>query len=1010
MLAFFIRRPVFTTSVFLLLTFCGFFAYQKLELREYPDLSGNTIMISTSYPGANASTIESMVTTPIETTLQGIDGVDYISSNSKSGVSQVSVNLTINADENKAVTQIQTALSSVSSKLPNGVNDPVIREADASSMPDMVLSFSSNSMQASTVSDYITRNIEPILSNLNGVGELQIMGDRQYAMRIWLNPYKMQKYGISAIDVDNALTKQNVQATPGEIDRKSQIITIEAKTDNNTADEFSNLIIKQVDNTVIRLKDTAKVKLGAEDTTSSMFTNGQPAVGLAITYKNDANPIVSAKLIKSAINSIQLPTGLHVQVMRDSSLYINAALEEIVSTLIITIVLVMLIIALFLGSLRWSLIPLSAIPLSLCGTLLVMYNLGFSINLMTLLAFVLAIGLVVDDAIVVMENIHRHMLMGKSPLQAAMCGIKELTSAVIGITITLLAVFAPIGLNTSITGALFKQFAFTLASAVLISGVVALFFTPMLCSKVITTHEGRFAVKTEKCFTQLSLLYKKLLRCIIHQKKIILMLLILILILGGSCFFLLSEKSELAPSEDQGVLIGMAIGPTSASLNYTQSYTLPLSPIFKKVPEIQNNTITNGFPMGEYASMIILSLTSWDDRNLSASEITQKLMPELSQNKGLNIMLNSPPALPISKGIYNFEYVIKSMGSYSNLSQVANKIVSEAANNPEIINTQIDLHIDQPQVLIKVNKTKANYIGVSMDDIAKVLSVAFGQPENNEFTLNGYGYYVIPQLSDLTRDNQGIIDVLTVPTSSGKQIPLSSVIQLQNEVVSSSWPHFQGQRAVTISAQLAGNYSTQQALSYFQSLFNEYKTDQMSEDTSGQTRSFLQTQDSMALLFLAALLVIFLVLSAQYESFIDPLIIMFSVPLAITSALLALYFFHYSLNIYTEIGLITLIGLITKHGILLIDFARQHQKEHKSSIEASIIEAGSIRLKPVLMTTLAMLFGSIPLILASGAGSNARNQLGMVIFAGMLFGTLFTLIILPTIYCIFKRKPACLER
>lgn len=1005
---FFIRRPVFTTSCFLLLLLIGIFTYQKLELREYPNLSGDTIMIKTSYPGANASTIESMVTTPIETALQGIDGVDYINSNSKSGMSQITVNLQVGADENTAVTQIETALSSVSSQLPSGVDNPVIREADASSMPDLVLSYSSQSMQAGAITDYIVRNIEPVLSNLDGVGELQIMGNRQYAMRIWLDPYKMRSYGIDANDVANALSKQNIQATPGEIDRTSQIITIEAQTDNNTVEDFKNLIIKQSGHTVIRLEDIAKVKLGAEDTSSSMFTNGTPAVGLAITYKNDGNPIVSAQLIKDAIAKIELPADLKVKVMRDSSIYINAALKEIVETFIITVVLVMLIILMFLGSLRWTIIPLTAIPLSLCGTFIVMYMLGFSINLMTLLAFVLAIGLVVDDAIVVMENIHRHISMGASISQAAMLGIKELTGAIIGITITLLAVFAPIGLADGITGALFKQFAFTLAAAVLVSGVVALYFTPMLCTKVISVHESKSSQIIEHFFALLSLKYKNLLTKILHHRKIILLFSLLIISLGGISIWILSAKSDLAPSEDQGVIIGMAMGPTSASLQYTEKYSLPLSNVFQKTSAIQNNSIINGFPMGEYNAMLMLSLKNWDQRTQSADEIIHGLMPQVSENKGLKIMLNSPPALPISKGIYNFQFVIKSMGDYSKLSQITNEIAQTALSNPNILNTQIDLHIDQPQLEIKINKVKANYLGISMSDIANALNVAFGQPENNEFVLNGYGYYVIPQLSDQARSNQDIINTLTVSTSANDKIPLSSVVSLSNEITSSSWPHFQGQRSATISAQLANGYSTQQALGYFESLFNQYKTAQMSYDTSGQTRSFLQTQSSMSLLFLAALLVIFLVLSAQYESFIDPLIIMFSVPLALASALLALYFCGYSLNVYTEIGLITLIGLITKHGILLIDFAKQYQKQHQSTVAIAIIEAASVRLKPVLMTTFAMVFGSVPLLLASGAGSHARNQLGMVVFAGMLFGTFFTLLILPTIYCIFrtKRSPA----
>lgn len=1002
MTEFFIKRPVFSLSSFILLLLAGLFVFQKLQLREYPTLSGNTIMIITTYPGANADTMESMVTTPIEAALQGIDNVDYIDSTSSSGSSRITVNLKTTADENKAVTQIETALSSVMSHLPNGVNNPQIKEADASSMPDLVLSYTSQRMSPGAITDYITRNLEPVLSNIDGVGELQIMGNRQYAMRIWLDPYKMRAYGITAAEVEAALSKENVQAAPGDIDRTSQVVTIDAKTDNQTAEDFSNLVIKQSGNTVIRLKDIATVKLGAQSTTSSMFTNGAPAVGLSITYKNDANPVTSTKLVKEAIDKIELPSDLKVSVIRDSSAYINKALTEISETLIITVILVMMIIIVFLGSIRLSIMPLTAIPLSLCGTFLIMYCLGFSLNLLTLLAFVLAIGLVVDDAIVVMENIHRHILLGKKPFDAAIIGIKELVIAVIGITITLLAVFAPIGLNTGITGALFKQFAFTLAASVLISGIVAIFFTPMLCSKIMNEKESKFAKKIEHYFDLLAQKYKAFLSNIIDYKKTILFMMLLILILGAVSTYVLSAKSELAPSEDQGAVIGMAMGPTSASINYTQKYTNQLNKIIKSYPEIQSASIINGFPMGQYSALTILKLQDWDNRSLTADQIAKSLMSKTKDIAGLNIMLSSPPALPVSKGIYNFQFVVKTMGSFQSLSQVVNEMAQKAKENPSILNTQVDLHIDQPKVVVEINKTKANYLGVSMNDIATSLSSAFGEPQSNEFIQDGYAYYVIPQIKDNLRANQNVINLLMVKTASGDMIPLSSVVSLKNEITSASWAHFQGERSATISAQLASGYSTEQALTYFESLFNQYKTKDMSYDTTGQTRSFIESQSSIIFLFLAALIVIFLVLSAQYESFIDPLIIMFSVPLALTSGLIALYLCNYSLNIYTEIGLITLIGLITKHGILLIDFARQHQRNYQSSIKQSIIEAASVRLKPVLMTTLAMIFGAIPLILASGAGANARNELGLVIFSGMLFGTVFTLLILPTVYCIFR--------
>ncbi|MFZ9035838.1 MAG: efflux RND transporter permease subunit, partial [Francisellaceae bacterium] len=823
MISFFIRRPVFTICAFSLLILGGVFSFLKLNICQYPNMSGDTIMIMTHYNGANASTMETLVTTPIENALQGIDGVDYISSSSSSNSSRIVVNLMVNADENKAVTEIESAISSVKSKLPKGIDDPIIREADSSSMPDLVLSFMSDRISTGAISDYLTRVLTPSLSNIDGVGEVQIMGNRQYALRIWLNLSKMRNDSITMSDLQNALNNQNVYATAGEIDRKDQIITIDAGTDGRTVDDFKNLVVKTVGNKTITLNEIADVTLGAENTTSSMFTDGKPAVGLAITYKNDANPLSSEKLITEALSHVSLPQGMSEKIIRNSTTFIQSSLNDILITLIITLISVLAVIILFLGRFRLVLIPFATIPLSIVGSFIFMQVCGFSINLLTLLAFVLAIGLVVDDAIVVMENIHRHQIMGKSPLNAAIDGSREIFIAIIAITITLLAVFAPIGFDSGITGALFKEFAFTLAFTVLISGIVALFFSPMMCRFLVNDEKAnRFSQLIDHQIDRLQYGYEKLLRLIIDQKKIILLIIFFILTLGVTCFYLLVQTSQLAPDEDQSIIIGMAKGPTSASLNYTQHYSDQIPKITKEINAIENTTIINGFPSGQSAAMIMLQLKNWGDRSLSANQIVSQLMPKIDDITGMKIMLSSPPALPVSKGIYGFEFVIKTTGSYESLNEVVNKIMSAAESNPNILNTQVDLHIDQPQLNLKIDKQKANALGVSMADIASSLSIAFGQPENNEFTLNGYAYYVIPQLKDSQRNNQDMIDLLTVKSASGKEIPLSTFVRLTQSITSSSWGHFQGQRSATISAQLANGYSSEEALNYFQSLANKY--------------------------------------------------------------------------------------------------------------------------------------------------------------------------------------------
>ena len=910
---FFIKRPVFATAMSLLLVLIGIISYSKLTIRQFPEVDANIINIQTTYPGASAALMESFVTTPIENALTGISNLDYMTSTSSSGDSEVTLNLALNSDINDTMLDVQSKLSRVIRKLPDGVNAPVISEVSSDNRPSMIILFSSPNRSAAALTDYLTRTILPDLGNINGVAQVRTLGNRTYAMRIWLNVNKMQALNISSVEVENALKEQNVQATPGEITRTEQVVNISAQTDLHTANQFNNLVIKKVGKQLIRLKNIGKVELGAQDTTSSLYANGKEGVGVGVSYKSDANPLSTAIAVKKALSSIRLPNDIHASIASDNSVYIEKSIEEVLLTFAITIILVILVIFVFLGSLRLVLIPLVTIPLSITGAFVIMAILNYSINTLTLLAFVLAIGMVVDDAIVVMENIHRNLIAGMSAMQAAMLGTKQIAFAVIGMTITLMAVYAPIGFTSGLTGALFREFVFTLAGAVLVSGLIALMLSPMMCSKLLNSHSYKsgLAKKIDHGMDALSQNYKKLLSLVLEQKWLVLFVMLTVFIAGAMFMLPLSKTSGIAPQEDQGKLFAIADGPSSASINYTSKYTNEIGKIFSTVPEKKNYVIINGMFGTQNQGFSILSLKDWSQRKRTPEQIINSIQNKINAIPGISTFLTQPSSLPGSKALYPFQFVITTTSTYQELANTSNKIVTEASRNPMIRNINADLNFDQPELVIKINRDKAGYLGISMNNIDSALQIALGQPQINEFSLNGYAYYVIPQLSHNQYDTSNILNRITVRTDSGKLIPLSTLISLNRSVTTSSFNHFQGQRAVIFNVQLASNYSTQQAINYFIGLAKKTMTGDMSYAFSGQTRLYMQTKRNMLMIFVTALLIIFLVLAAQFESFRDPIIILVTVPLAITGALGTLFFTGDSLNIYTEIGLVTLIGLIS---------------------------------------------------------------------------------------------------
>lgn len=1004
---FFIKRPVFSVALSLLLFVTGLIAFDRLELRQYPKMEANVISISTTYSGANADTVESFVTTQIENAIAGVDNIDYITSSSSAEKSRVTIYLALNADVSTALEDVNSDLASIIKQLPDGVDDPVVKKIDPNAMPGMVVAFSSTSKAAPEITDYLNRVVVPQIVTVSGVGAVDILGDRTYAMRLWLDPMKMAALGVSATDVQDALDDNNVQAQPGSVRRDEQILTISAQTDLRNADEFNQLVVKHVGNQLVRLQDIGHAELGAESYTKSLYIDGNIGVGMSITIKSNANPLQVSVEVKKVLDRLQkqMPADMTMRYAQDSSKYIALSIHEVISTIVEAAVFVFLVIFIFIGSFRAVLIPMATIPLSLVTTFVFMLMMGYSINTLTLLAFVFAIGMVVDDAIVVLENIHRHLEEGLSPLQAALTGAKEIVFVVIAMTFTLVAVYAPIGFTVGLTSILFKEFAFTLAASVVISGFTALTLSPMMCSKLMKPmqKESRIEKRINASFTILIKKYQNLLGQTLRNRGAILILMLGVIGLGVVFFPPLQATSTLAPVEDQGTLMGKATAPTGASINYTQKYTQPLRNDLKKIPEIDRDVIING-ASAENRANFYFGLTDWSERDKSAVQIQNELMKITSKIPGMKFIFYSPSSLPGSSSMAPTEFVLKSTGSYQELNAISQRLITQLEAQAGVLSADSDLKLDSPEVTVSIDRDRASSFGITMSDINTALKFALGQPKEGSFVKDGQGYNVIPQLNALFSNSPEKLNQLYVKTAEGVLIPLSSVMTVTNTVAPNTLNHFQQQRSVTIDLVLAEGYSQQEAINTFENLLaSEHLPEYITYDFSGDTREFIESGSSMLEIFLFSLIFIYLVLCAQFESFIDPFIVMLTVPLALVGALVTLYIVGASLNIYTEIGLITLVGLISKHGILMVEFANQLRRTGLS-VQAAIQSSAEVRLRPILMTTAAIVLGALPLILASGAGSVARTQMGWTIAGGMIFGTLLTLFVIPTMYTFLKRE------
>ncbi len=1002
----FIRRPVLAAVISLIILLFGLRAIGELPLRQFPNMSNTVITVITTYPGANSELMEGFITSRLEKTIAGADGIDYLTAQSIEGVSTISAYVKLNYNPNVAMTDIMAKVAEVRNDLPKESNQPVIQKATGSSMDLMYIGFNSKNMNTQQITDYISRVIQPKLQTVGGVATAEILGGQTYAMRIWLNTIKMAALNITTSDVTTALQNENFLAAAGQTKGKLVLFNINAKTDLNDAAQFNNIVIKNNKNTLIRLKDIAQVQLGAENYDSSVIFDGKTAVFVGIKSTPTANPLTVINDVKKMLPelAINYPPDFQSKIVYDSTEYIRSSIHEVIRSIAEASVIVIIVIFLFLGALRTVTIPIVTIPLSLIGVCSLMYAMGYSLNLLTLLAMVLAIGLVVDDAIVVVENIYRHIEEGYAPFEAAIAGAREIATPIISMTTTLAAVYAPIGFMTGLTGALFKEFAFTLAFAVIISGVIALTLSPMMCSKILS-HEiskQRLVNMIDEFFEKFKISYQRRLQSVLNFRPVTVVFAIIILF---SCALLAATTtSELAPEEDQSILFLSLTAPAYANINYLTKFTNQLNAIFQTISETQDYFIVNGMgaPNNAIAGLI---LKPWGERKKSQSKVGAVLQAKLGSIAGLNAVGFPLPSIPGSSDGLPLQFVMTSTLDRVVMYQVMQNLLDAANKSGLFMFVDSDLKFEKPQLEIDIDRSKAGIMGIGTSQIGSALATILGGNYVNRFTREGQSYLVIPQVPRKFRLNPD--DLNNVYVQAGAQnnelVPLSSVISMHTNVIPNQLNQFQQLNSATLQGLMMPGKSLTQGLDFLRDQATKLFPTGVTYDYGGQSRQAIQESNTMLYTFLFALIIIYLVLSAQFESFRDPLIILISVPMSIAGALIPLNIGLATLNIYTGIGLVTLIGLITKHGILMVDFANKIQRNEGLSISEAITKAATLRLRPILMTTAAMVVGVVPLILASGAGAKSRFDIGLVIACGMLIGTCFTLFVVPSMYTLLAR-------
>jgi multidrug efflux pump len=997
----FIRRPVLALVVSLMILVLGLKSMASLPILQYPRTQNAIVTVTTTYYGADPAIVAGFITTPLENAVAQANGIDYMTSTSVSGTSTITINLRLNYDSGKALTEISTKVNSVLNQLPSGVQQPVLTVKVGQTIDAMYLGFNSDVLAPNQITDYLIRVVQPKLQAVTGVQTAELLGNKTFALRAWLDPVKLAAYGLTATDVSTALSSNDYIAGLGTTKGQMVQVNLTAATNLKSLQEFRDLVIKQAGTSNIKLSDVANVTLGSEDYDSSVGFNGKRAVYIGIQVAPAANLLDVIKGVRAAYPDIkaQQPDGLNSEIIYDSTSFVNSSISEVISSLVEALAIVTVVVFLFLGSWRSVLIPVIAIPLSLVGTFTILLALGFSINLLTLLAMVLAIGLVVDDAIIVVENVNRHLAEGVKPLQAAIMAARELAGPIIAMTIVLIAVYVPIGFQGGLTGALFTEFAFTLAGAVTVSAVVALTLTPMCCAFILKpqnkerpTLDDRIVTFIDARMDRLRHGYQRLLASSLRTIPVTIVFAALVL---SSIYWLYSNsKNELAPEEDQGVILTQSTLAPNATLQQKLLYSAEVYRRFAAHPE------TAGvFQLDVVGSSIAgWVLKPWDERARTAGDLQPMIQQEMAGVTGARIVAFQQPPLPGSSGL-PIQFVIQTTDPFDRLDGVAKAFTAEALKSGKFIFLDNDLKIDQPQTSVVIDRDKTAQLGLKLSDVGGALGTLLGGGYVNYFGLDGRSYKVIPQVEQRYRLNADQVLDYYIKTSDGTAVPLSTVASLKTTTVPESLNHFQQINAATISGVAAPGVITGEALATMKEIADKSLPKGYTVDYGGQSRQFVQEASGFAATFGFALIIIFLALSAQFESFRDPLIILVSVPMSIAGALIFIMLGvkGASLNIYTEVGLVTLMGLISKHGILIVEFANELQHAGRSKRDA-VIEATSIRLRPILMTTAAMVLGVVPLITASGAGAASRFNMGLVIASGLSIGTLFTLFVVPAFY------------
>ncbi|GAB7129664.1 efflux RND transporter permease subunit [Silvimonas sp. JCM 19000] len=998
----FIRRPVLATTLSLLILVLGLRSLQMLPIRQYPKTENAVININTTYTGADPELVAGFITTPLENSIAQAEGIDYMTSTSTQGSSSISATLRLNYDGNKALTEITSKVNAVLNQLPPESQQPVISISVGDTIDSMYIGFYSKALPPNKITDYLIRVVQPKLQAVDGVQQAEILGERRFAMRVWIDPKKLAAYGVTAADVSTALANNNFISAVGRTDGNMVTVNLTADTGLHSADEFDKLIVKQKDGAIVRLSDVANVSLGSEDYNTQVGFDGVQAVYVGIKVAPNANLLTVIDNVRKTMPEVQaqLPSGLQGTVVYDATKYVNSAIHEVIWTLGEALLIVTVVIFLFLGSLRSVIIPVIAMPLSLIGAFAIMLALGYTINLLTLLALVLAIGLVVDDAIIVVENVHRHIEDGLTPFQAAIRGARELAGPIIAISVVLIAVYVPIGFMGGLTGALFTEFAFTLAGAVGVSAIIALTLSPMMTAKFLRApdpaHPEKLAKWLDKQFDKLRVRYERSLTGSLNYLPVVGVFALIVLV---SIYFLfVTSKSELAPQEDQGIVLSMSTGAPNASLKQSQIDAKQVFDVFKSFPETDHVFQLTGVS-GLNSSIGGMVLKPWDERTVTSNTLQPQVQAKMAGIAGAQAVSFQPPPLPGGGGGLPVQFVINTTNNFQQLNEVVQELRAKALQRGIFIYSDIDLKYDKPQTEITFDRDKASQLGLSMKDLGNALGSALGGGYVNYFSLAGRSYKVIPQVGREDRLNPDQLLDYQITTSAGTVIPLSTVAKVKTTVIPQQLNHFQQMNSATISGVPMIGVTLGETITTLQEIAKDTLPQGYTVDYAGQSRQFVQESSALIVTFVFALIIIFLALAAQFESFRDPLIVMVSVPMSICGAMIfvSLGLGGASLNIYSEVGLVTLIGLIAKHGILIVEFANQQQKLGHGKRKA-IEDAAGIRLRPILMTTAAMVLGVMPLILSSGAGALGRFNMGLVIATGISIGTLFTLYVVPAVY------------